>query len=238
MRRSSVALLAVLVLAGCQTTQEKNAQIAKRLGKHNADAAVTKLKGSDPSVRVLSAQIVSTSGSTAAALELTNTSSTPQADIPILITAYDAAGKAVYTNATVGAGSPSGELSLLAAHATAWWVDASVLSSAGAPVRVVAALGAPTAKAPQLTLSAAGIAGGSNFVGPLISGKAINGTSSVLSMVTVYAVALAGSKVLAAGQSVIPTLAANHSSAFQVNVIGHVKGATYAATIAPAHIGQ
>jgi hypothetical protein len=42
---------------------------------------------------------------------------------------------------------------------------------------------------------------------------------------------------VAAGQSLIPSLGAHGSAAFQVNVVGSTKGATPAATVAPAHIG-
>ena len=231
-----LTLLAAIALAGCESTEQESAAIAKRLGHQSASAATTQIKGADASVRVVSAQIVSSASGDAAALELSNTSSKAQADIPILITAYDAAGKAVYSNSTVGEGSPSGELSLLDPHATVWWVDSSVLASGGTPVRVVTKIGAPTASAPPPSLSASKLAVGSNFVGPFIGGSASNSSSAPAADVTVYAVALAGSRVVAAGQSLIPSLAAHGSAAFQVNVVGSTKDATPAATAAPAHI--
>jgi hypothetical protein len=240
MTRRSAPLLAVLGalgLAGCQTTEQESARIAKRLGHQTADATVTQIKRVNASVRVDSAQIVAGKGGAAAALELTNTSSVAQADIPILITVYDAAGKAVYSNTTVGDSSPSGELSLLEGHATVWWVDSNVLASGGAPVRVTAMIGAQTASAPTLSLRATGLGSGSNFVGPFVTGTAANASAGPAADVTVYAVALAGSRVVAAGQSLIPSIAAHGSSSFQVTVIGNPKGASYAVTAAPAHIG-
>ncbi|MGD0196933.1 MAG: hypothetical protein ABSC56_03345 [Solirubrobacteraceae bacterium] len=231
-----LALLGALSLAGCESTEQESAQIAKRLGHQSADAAVTQIKGTNAAVRVDQAQIVSSRSGTAAALELTNTSSRPQADIPILVTAYDAAGKAVYSNATVGESSPSGELSFLAAHATAWWVDGSLLAAGGTPVRLTAKIGDPTTSAVQLALSVSHLAAGSNFVGPLIDGKAVNGSASAESDATVYAVALVGGHLVGAGQGVVPALAAHGSASFQVNVTGKAAGATVAATIVPAHI--
>jgi hypothetical protein len=231
-----LTLLAAIALAGCESTEQESAKIAKQLGHQRASAAITQIKGANSSVRVVSAQIVSSAGSAAAVLELRNNSSHAQADVPILITVFDAAGKAVYSNSTVGESSPSGELSLLEAHATVWWVDPSVLASGGTPVRVVARIGAPTASAPQLSLSAGKLASGSNFAGPFISGSASNSSGAAAADVTVYAVALAGSRVLAAGQSLIPSLPAHGSASFQVNVVGKTKGATPAATLAPAHL--
>jgi hypothetical protein len=240
MRRRSAALLTLLAgiaLTGCETTEQESAKIAKRLGHQHAGAATTQIKSANSSVRVVSAQIVSSASGAAAVLELSNTSSRAQADIPILISVYDAAGKAVYSNSTVGESSPSGELSLIAAHATVWWVDANVLASGGTPARVVAKIGAPTANAPVASLSASKLAGGSNFIGPLIGGSANNASAAPQTDVTVYAVALAGSRVVAAGQSLIPSLPAHGSASFQVNVVGKPKGATPAATLAPAHVG-
>ena len=231
-----LALLGALSLAGCESTEQESAQIAKRLGHQRADAAVTQIKGTNASVRVDQARIVSTRAGTAAVLELTNTSNRPQADIPILITAFDATGKAVYTNATVGESSPSGELSYLAAHATAWWVDGSVLVAGGTPVRLTARIGEPTASAVPLSLSVSNLATGSNFVGPLISGKAVNGSATAESDATVYAVALVGGHPVAAGQGVIPALAAHASASFQVNVIGKASSGSVAATVVPAHL--
>jgi hypothetical protein len=232
-----LALLAAIALAGCETTQEKSAQIAKRLGNQRADAQQTKIAAANKSVRILRSAIVHGTGGSAAVLELENTSAAAQRDIPIVITAYDASGKAAYTNNTVGPSSPGGELSLLAGHATAWWVDSNVLSSVGEPVRLVAQIGAGSTGAAPLPLRSANLAGGSNFVGAYIGGTATNGSGSALSDVTVYAVALAGGRVVAAGQSLIPSLSAHGSTSFQVSVIGSPKGASSAATIAPGHLG-
>lgn len=242
MIRGGVALAAAAVaiaLAGCESTEQESAQIAKRLGHQTADATVTQISGANTAIRVDQAQIVHSSSGTAAALELTNTSATAQADVPIVITVKDAAGATVYSNDTVGVDSPSGELALLAAHATVWWVDSSVLATAGTPASVTAQIGKPTAAAPAQPsgLSASKLSSGSNFVGPYIQGTALNASSTAQSDVTLYAVALAGGHVVAAGQSLVPSLAAHGSGAFQVNVLGSPKGASLAVTTAPAHLG-
>ncbi len=62
--------------------------------------------------------------------------------MPILISVTDAAGKQIYTNATVGASSPTGEISLIGAHATVWWVDANVLVAGATATHVSARIGA------------------------------------------------------------------------------------------------
>ena len=67
-RRSAalLTLLAAIALAGCESTEQESAKIAKRLGHQRASAAVTKIKGANSSVRIVSAQIVSSAGGTAA----------------------------------------------------------------------------------------------------------------------------------------------------------------------------
>jgi hypothetical protein len=240
MTRGGVALAAAVLaiaLTGCESTEQESAQIAKRLGRQTADAAVTQIKTTNSAVSVRSAQIVRSKAGIAAAIELKNTSGKAEADIPILITAYDAGGKAVYSNATVGVSSPLGELSLIGPGATVWWVDPNVLASGGAPVRVSARIGASTATAPTTFLSTNGFGTGSSFIGSFISGRASNAGGTVAADVTLYAVALEGSRVVAAGQSLVPTLAAHGASTFQVGVIGNPKGATYVVTAVPPHIG-
>jgi len=244
MTRGGVALVAAAVaiaLAGCESTEQESAKIAKRLGHQSADAQVTQIRGDNPAVRVVEAQIVHTASGTAAALELTNTSAAAQADVPVLITVKDAGGATVYSNDTVGDSSPSGELALLPAHATVWWVDASVLASSGTPASVTAQIGKPTGTAADAASAAAistsKLSSGSNFVGPYVQGTAVNGSAAALTDVTLYAVALDGGRVVAAGQSLLPTLAAHGSVSFQVNVTGSPKGATPAVSAVPAHLG-
>jgi hypothetical protein len=235
---AAAAVLAVVALSGCQTTEQESAAIAKRDAGQHAGAPVTQIAKTNATVRIDRAQIVHSASGTAAAIELTNKSSRIEIDLPILITVKDAAGKSLYTNATVGTSSPSGELALLGAHATVWWVDPNVLASAGTPasLSVRIGVGAQAAQTPP-PLAAVRLASGTNFVGAYIGGRARNSSASTASQVTVYAVALSGGRVVAAGQSLIPTLAPHAATAFQVTVIGSTKGAQLAATIVPGRPG-
>jgi hypothetical protein len=232
------ALLTVVILAGCESTEQESAKIGKQLGSGSAAAAVTTIKSSNHAVRVDRSVLVHSASGTAAAIELTSTSATPQVDIPIVITVDDAAGKAVYTNDTVGTTSPEGELSLLEPGATVWWVDANVIASGGSATSVTATIGAPAASAPASlpTLAARHLGAGSNFVGPYIGGTVSNGSATAQSQVAIYAVALEGREVVAAGQSLVPAVAAHGSMAFQVTVFGTTKGATPFVSVAPARL--
>jgi hypothetical protein len=229
------ALLALSV-AGCETTEQKSAAIAKHLAHERANATTTKIAHASKTIRILSAQLVRGAG-TAAALELQNTSGQARADVPIVITVTDASGKVLFTNATAGSDTPSGEIAFIGAHATAWWVDANVLVASGTPKSVSARIGDGVA-APRGVpgLSTADLSTGSNFVGPFISGRVLDDAQAA-SDVTLYAVALTGTRVLAAGQSLIPTLRSHGASSFQVSVIGAPKGGRLEATAVPEHLG-
>jgi hypothetical protein len=235
---AAIVVAAVVTLAGCESTEQESAQIAKRLGHQSAGVTITKVGAANHNVRVDQRQLVQSSSGTAAALELTNKSARAQVDIPILITVYDHAGKPVYSNDDAGADAPSDELSLLPAHATVWWVDPNVLASAGSAVSVSAKIGASTTSAPPAAvLAASHLHSGSSYVGPFVGGKVLNRSTTAQTDVTIYAVELAGGHVVAAGQSLVASLAAHASASFQVSLIGSAKGAKPAATAAPAHIG-
>jgi hypothetical protein len=235
--RGVLAASLALALTGCETTQEKSAAIAKRLAHQRATVSVRRIATASKRVKVLSAQLVHSASGTAAVLELRNTSAQAVADVPILVSVTDAAGKQIYTNATVGGTSPTGEISLIEARATVWWVDANVLVGNATAAHVSARVGAGTAAPAQAArIEVTGLTSGSNFIGAFIAGRAING-SAAASDLTVYAVALSAGRVLAAGQSMIPSLAARTSSAFQLSVVGSPKGKSLSASIVPAHLG-
>jgi hypothetical protein len=234
----AVAAAAMVSLAGCETTEQESAKIGQQLGDQRAGVTTTHIAAANRYVRVSESQLVRSSAGTAAAIELTNSSDSAQVDVPILITVDDATGKAVYTNATVGTTSPIGELALLPAHSTRWWVDADVLASGGSAASVTARIGAASsaAPAPAATLNARKLHTGSNYIGAFVGGSVVNGSAAAQADVTIYAVALIGTRVVAAGQSVVASLAGHASAPFQVSLIGSAKDASAAVTIAPAHI--
>jgi hypothetical protein len=233
--RAAAATLLAIGLAGCETTEQKSAAIEKRLAGRRASTTLTRIGATSKVVKVLSAQLVHSAAGTAAALELRNTSSEARADVAIVIDVTDATGKSVFTNASAGASSPSGEISLIGPHATVWWVEANVLTSDLAPSHVSARVGrGEPAVAGARVLRATHLTSGSNFAGPFIGGRVVNGAAA-LDDVAVYTVAVADGHVLAAGQSLIPRLGGHATTSFQVNVIGSPRRARLTATIVPAH---
>jgi len=237
MRRRGAAFAAaatlLLSVAGCETTEEQSAKIGRELGKQSAIAGHTSLGSASRAVRVKSKVLISSGGSAAVALELTNTSAQAQVSFPILIDVADAAGKGVYENNTKGIDPSLQQLALLAPHATVWWVDNEVLATA--PKTVSARVGASKAAAPtsipQITTSKASAS--ASFPGPHVSATVSNRSQLTQSQLAVYAVILKGSQAVGAGRAVIASLGPGASTRVLIPVIGAIDGSTIALTSAP-----
>jgi hypothetical protein len=237
MRRRGAALAAAALLAisvaGCETTQEQSAKIGRELGKQSAIAGQTSLGHASAAVRVKQKILLSSGGSTAVALQLTNTSAQAQVAFPVLINVAGTTGKSVYRNNTKGIDASLQQLALLAPHATAWWVDNEVLATA--PKSVTAQVGDSTTSAPAAIpqIATSKVSASGSFPGPHVSATVTNRSKVAQSELAVYAVVIDGSKVLGAGRAVVGTLAAGASAAVIIPVIGAIDGRTIALTASP-----
>jgi hypothetical protein len=239
MIRAAAALAAATTIAvgaaGCETTQELSAKIGRKLGHQSAVAGTTKLGAVNRDVRVLRTAVLSGGGETAVAVELTNTGSQTQTDFPVLLDVLDAAGRTVYRNDTQGIEPSLQQLALLPAHATAWWVDNDLLASGGVPKSVRAAIGASTRSAPASvpTIVTKGVSSSNSFPGPHVSVTVENRSTVAQTQLPVYAVALAGGRVVGAGRGIVPALAAGTGAQVLVPIVGTVSGSTISLTIPP-----
>ena len=239
MMRAAAALAAATTIAigaaGCETTQELSAKIGRKLGHQSAIVGTTKLGALNRDVRVLRTALLSGGGETAVAVELTNTSAHTQTDFPVLVDVLDSAGRSVYRNDTQGIEPSLQQLAPLPAHATAWWVDNDLLASGGVPKTVSAAIGASTQSAPATVpaIATKGVSGSDSFPGPHVTVTVENRSKIAQSQLPVYAVALAGGRVVGAGRGIVPTLAAGASAQVLVPIVGTVSGSTISLTIPP-----
>ena len=237
MRRRGAALAAVATLlvslAGCETTQEQSAKIGRELGKQSAVAGQTSLGRTSTAVRITQKVLLSSGGTTAVALQLTNTSAQAQVGFPVLIDVSDAAGKSVYRNDTKGIEPSLQQLALLAPHASAWWVDNEVLASA--PTSVSARIGSSDAAAPSTIpqITTAKASASASFPGPHVSATVTNRSKFSQSALAVYAVVINGSKVVGAGRAVVATLAPGASAQVVIPVVGAIDGRTIVLTTPP-----
>jgi hypothetical protein len=238
MRHRAAALAAtaaaLVALAGCETTQQQSARIARELGHQNAATGTVKLGASNHLVRVQQTVLLSSAGQTAVAVELRNTTGTAQAQFPVLIDVLDRRGRSLYTNTTAGIDPSLQRFALLAPRASAWWVDNEVTANGAARVRVGVGAAAATAPGSLPKIATTGVSASASFPGPHVSATVTNRSPARQTQLVVYAVVLRGARVVGAGRGAIAALAAGASTQVTIAVIGSIDGHTISITAAPS----
>jgi hypothetical protein len=235
-----LALVTVaLSVGGCESSQEKSAQLERAAKIERARNPVQASRGLSitqvsRAVQVVAAQVVHSSEGTAAVVTLRNTSPHALRDVPIAITVKSSAGAALYQNNAPGLEAALTSVSLLAPGAEATWIDDQVQTSE-APTNVSALVGeAPQAPASVPKLAVAGVhpteEGGSSGA----AGTVRNDSAVAQQGLVVYAVARHGGRVVAAGRAVLSEVAAHSSSPFQVLFIGSAAGAKLEVSAPPS----
>ena len=232
MRRVAPAALALaaLALTGCETTQEKSAALERVAKRHEraAGAAARGLSIASParSVKVTTADVVRSSEGAAVAITVVNESARALRDVPIEFHVHDARGASIYANDIPGLGAPLTSLASLGAHASVTWVDDQV-QPAGSPTGVRAIVGegaAAGAPLPQIAITGAReVEDPAN--GPGAEGSVVNHSTIAQQELVIYAVALRGTRVVAAGRAVLQQLPAGTTSPFHLFFIGEARGA-------------
>jgi hypothetical protein len=254
MRELTLALLGLtltLLLSGCESTESESARLGREGAKLVAAAGTVGLGGANQLVRVGQVALVHSEGRTADAVQLTDTGRVAQANVPVLIDVLDARGASLYRNDIQGVEPSLQEIALLRPQQPAWWVDDQVLAS-GVPGSVHVRVGAAKRASPKSVspksastqgasaTTAAGVQAsvvneGSNIGGPYLEGAVVNHTGLAQHNLPVFAVALRGGRVVAAGRALVPSLAATGGSRanFRIYLVGSPAGARIELTTAP-----
>ncbi len=221
----AVAGLAALAICGCETTQEKSAAL-ERQAKHTkiATHGVSVAK-ENPSVRVLSAAVVSSSEGTAVAVTVLNTSTRTLSGAPIALSVSDAKGDVLYRNNAPGLQPSLTGLPLLAPGKPVVWIDDQI-QAAGTPAGAKAVVGeaGTAASTPQIEVSGAQ----ASTAGPEASesGHVINRSAVTQTNLVVYAVARRrDGRTVAAGRAVLPEVPPGTKIPFQIYFVGDPSGA-------------
>jgi hypothetical protein len=248
-----------LTLSACESTETESARLGREGAKLIAGAGTLGAGAANPDVHVAQVALVQGSGRTAAVVRLTNSSAGAQFDVPVLIDVRSPKGASVYRNDIQGLEPSLQQMALLPAHASGWWVDDQVLAS-GTPssvnVRVGTAkpaatragaaatagsAGAGTAEAvgasvPQVQVSGVTL-GSQELVGPYVEASVVNHSGVAQHNMPVFAVALRGTRVVAAGRALVPSLAVSGAASrasFRLYLVGSPAGARIELTPAPA----
>jgi hypothetical protein len=218
--RWAVLALAALALAGCETTQEKSAQLeraARRKGVAQ-NAPGLRIASASKTVKVSAASALHTREGTAAIVTLSN-SAGAQREVPLLISVSQSGGAPV-SNSEPGLARSLTSAAYVPAHGSAVWVDDQITLS-GAPGAVTAKAGegkAASGAPPRIVL-------GPHRLETEPGGEVLTGTVSNRSPITqhelaVYALAKRGGRTVAAGRGVVSSLAPGASSRFQIFLVG------------------
>ena len=212
--------------SACESTESESARIGREGGAAKV-ADTLKLGAVNRDVHVSGVTLLSGGGRKAVAVELTSTASRAQREVPLQVNVATAAGKLVYSNSS-GAEALLQRVTLLPAKASFWWVDDEVLTSGAASAATVkvgtgrSVHASPRASALSATAAPAAQQTGSGVV----SGLLTNHTGKAQSGVAVFAVALRGDKVVAAGRAVVAAApAAGAPVSFEIPMVGDAAGA-------------
>ncbi len=225
-----------VTLSACESTEQESAKIGRE-GQQSSSQGGLQLGAVNHSVRVSDVTLLSSSGRTAVAVGLTASSSHPQVNVPLLVNVAGAGGKLLYSNATGGLEASLQHIALLAPGRQAWWVDdqlPAAVHATGVSVHVGSGTSPRTRSLPDIAVS--GVHLGQQAGTPTLSGELVNHSSSSQSTLPVYAVALRGGRIVAAGRALVEALPAHSSTPvpFQIFLVGNPGGATLQVTVAPA----
>jgi hypothetical protein len=237
------ALVALaLTLGACASTESESAKLGREGAKLIAAAGTVALGGANRAVHVGQVALVQGAGRTAAVVQLTNTAANVQSDVPVLIDVRSPKGASLYRNDIQGLEPSLQQMPLLRPHTSAWWVDDQVLA-AGKPgsvkVRVGDAKGSssktgPASSSPGVEIVATSL--GSDVAGPYLAGDVVNRSGVAQHNMPIFAVALRGGHVVAAGRALVPNLSASGAkpTGFRIYLVGSPAGAHIDLTPVPS----
>jgi hypothetical protein len=224
--------------SACKSTEQESAKIGREAKQPASSPGALKLGAVNRGVRVSDVTLLSSAGRTAVAVRLTGTSSRPQANVPVLVNVTGSGGRSLYSNEAGGLEPSLQRMTVLRPHQSEWWVDDQVLTSQSASgVRVRVGTGSQlrsVASAP--TVDTVGVHLGQQGGVSVLSGNIVNRTAKAATKVPVFAVALRGGHVVAAGRAIVSALPGHSGSSepFQIFLVGNPAGASIQLTAVPA----
>jgi hypothetical protein len=228
-RAPGVALVALagLLLAGCESTQDKSARLRKRANTLLSQRTQTLVTRTNPDVRVLHTAALHDENGSAAVVELRNTSPRGLLNVPVAIDVRGAHGASVFRNDTAGIEPSLIGPSFLPPRSSFIWVNDQV--TAGAGVRSVLARVGTGSATPPKTIPPIRVTPPRLEVDPTSGisavGKVTNGSSIPQRHLILYCVARKGGRIVAAGRGGIDRLKPNKPTRYTIFFIGDPRGA-------------
>ncbi len=240
LRAAAALLVIVLTLTGCESNEERHAQLVKEDKLTHRATAQTGLvvKRQSPYVKVLATAVLHDENGIAAVVTLHNDSPHALHAVPVSITLREPGGRTLYQNDVPGLSAPLTHAPLLLPGQSFDWIDDQI-PGGGTPGSLSVRVGeAPTTGAPPPDIAVTGthvFEDPTNGVGA--EGTVVNRSSVAQQELVVFAVGVRGGRIVAAGRAVLPNAPAHASTPFQVFFIGNPKGTTLVASAPPTTLG-
>lgn len=232
---ATVLVGAGAVIAGCESTQDRSAQLRKEGNTVLSQRTQTLVTRPNPYVRVLGTVTLHDQNGSAAVVELRNTSRLGLAAVPVAIDVRGANGASVFRNNAAGIEPSLTGPSFVAPRSELAWVNDQV-SAAGLPRSVVARVGlgagaAPRA-VPRIEVQAPHLENDPTS-GISAVGRVTNRSSILQRKLVLYCVARRGARIVAAGRGGIDRLKPGKSARYTIFFIGNPKGARLSVAAPP-----
>ena len=239
--RAAVALLVLaLTLTGCETNEERHAQLVKedKLIHHAPVQTGLLITRQSPYVKVLATAVLHDENGIAAVVRMRNDSAHALREVPISITLREPGGRTLYRNDEPGLSAPLTHAPLLMPGQSFDWIDDQI-PGGGTPGPLGVRVGAsPTTSTTPPNIAVTGVhvfEDPTNGVGA--EGTVVNRSSVAQQELVVFVVGMRGGRIVAAGRAVLPNAPAHASTSFQVFFIGNPKGTTLLASAPPTTLG-
>ncbi|MBV8431812.1 MAG: hypothetical protein JO244_11645 [Solirubrobacterales bacterium] len=219
------AVLAVLAgLSGCVTTMQKNARTLLLNQRTLASETGFRVGRENPSIAVLGVSVVRARDEAALAVRLANTSPRPLTDLPISVGIRTPAGRRLYLNAAAGGAYYDAHVAAIGPRAVATWVYTlpALPHTAGRPFALVGQPHLPPSttagRLPAVGATVRALAGGGDRV-------SVENRSGIPQYdLQVYAVDLAGSRVVGAARGSITELDPGARTTLRLRLVGGTPG--------------
>jgi hypothetical protein len=243
-RRATTAATLLLLsgaLGGCvETTEQKNARAALQDDRLLASRSAVVVTRSDPSVTVLGVSMLRGVAGTAVAVSLRNDSPKPVSDLPINVGVKTAAGKEIYLNREAELPYFQTHIGGLGADSQATWVFSTTRHAAGGrafarvgagAVAVAAGVKGVPAIAASVTSTRARGRGGT-----LLDVALVNRSGVGQAGLELYAYAVSGDRLTAAGATTVSSLGAESKRVAQVPLLGQPGGSAVRVDVPPTNL--
>lgn len=224
----------VLPLAGCTTTQERSAELAKSAEKA-AKAKRFNVGRTNPDIRAAHVTMLKGQDANAVVVKVVNRSKARQVLVPIGVDLYDAKRAALFTNRVDGLDAALNTLPVVE-PGTSYWVNNQLPTTKAARtrVRIGTSRTKVPAKLPEIRVTGVKLADDGDV--KVARGRVVNRSPVEQLRLTVFGVAIKNGKVVAAGRSVIEKLGPKGSKAQRFNIYftGDPTGAKLEITAPPS----